>query len=168
MSYGSKVLKQLYRIQEEDVLPLLDAKSEVDPLAGIILVKLEIKSVVGDLEQFYGFYAARVLPKTETNPGYVNPHYHSFGFEPYLFFSGIGEMNIGKVIGTEVMWTKSEDVCDGDIVKIGDGEVHSFRNTATKEPANFIFACPATHLCETDRYFTKDLKNGIPPWYPKE
>jgi len=167
MSYGSYVLKQLYRIQESDITPLLDAKSEVDPLAGIIIVKLDIKPIVGDLEQLYDFYAARVLPKTQTNPGYVNPHYHSLGFEPYLFFSGIGEMNRGNFTIDTVIWTKREEVRDGDLVQIAGGEVHSFRNTATRDPADFIFACPATHLCETDRYFTKDLKDGIPPWYPK-
>ena len=157
----------MMQILHSDVAELLTEKQEVDPKAGIIIVKLDISSVIADFEQPYEFYAARVLPRFPTNPGYENPHYHMIGREPFFFFSGKGEMNIGDVRLDTVVWEDRVVPQWRSFVVVEGGEVHSLRNTGT-ESLDFLFACPATHLCETDRFFTKELPNGTPSWYAKD
>lgn len=166
------VVNRLRKITHRQVKSLLDAKHKIDLSVGIIIVKLEhIESIASASGRLYEFYAARVLPPTEESSNYVNPHYHLRGEEPYRFLSGEGEMNVGFVRNDEVIWEKPKAVSPNDEIKIQEGEVHSFRNIG-KNPADFLFACPAHHLInytettpEGDRYFTKGLKNGIPSWY---
>lgn len=171
MSKERSVLKELREITHVDIKTLLDAKQCIDLAAGIIIVKLEKLPVMGELDQEYDFYAARVLPATLENPNFVNPHYHKNGMEPYRFLSSSGEMNIGSVKDNEVVWNEPKKVSVGDEVEIEGGKVHSYRNLGN-EPADFVFACPKNHLVnndpehsEGDRYFVKAFKNGLPPWY---
>lgn len=173
------VIDRLKQLPHEEVKPRLDAKLQeaqaLDPKAGIAIVPLEDVPSVENEGQTYDFYAARVMPASPENPNYVNPHYHLHGQEPYFFLSGTdGEMNTGKVVDAKVVWNPSHIVQPGDEVVVQEGEVHSFRNNGT-EPYDFTFACPTSHLKDNDpdnapdgdRYFTKDLPDGIPPWYPK-
>lgn len=165
------VLEKLRQISHEEIKALLNAKQNVDPTVGIIIAKLDKPPVLGELNQEYNFYAARVLLPSPDNPNFVNPHYHNKGTEPYRFLFGTGEMNKGIVKDGEVVWDEPKNVGPNNEVGIDGGIVHSFRNTG-REPADFVFACPKSHLInndsehpEGDRYFTKSLKNGVPPWY---
>jgi oxalate decarboxylase/phosphoglucose isomerase-like protein (cupin superfamily) len=158
-----RVNDKLRAVPYSQVKPLLDAKQEVDPNAGIIIVPLtDIVPKVGSKWQIYRFYAARVLPYTA-----VNPHYHLVGIEPYRFLSGHGVMNIGTIENGEVIWSANATatVKPKKFFLVNEGRVHSFRNTGA-EPVDFLFACPDSHLKdapEGDRYFTKDMKNGTTP-----
>lgn len=169
-----KVMERIREITHEYVKPLLDAESEVKPDAGIIIVPLTgVQSVELEPGVTYDYYAARVLPNSSEHPNFVNPHYHEHGNEPYRFLEGTDmEMNSGKVEGGHVEWAKPQIVQGGEEFVIGEGIVHSLRNKGT-EPVDFVFACPKSHITtntpetpDGDRYFTKDLENGIPPWYP--
>jgi mannose-6-phosphate isomerase-like protein (cupin superfamily) len=174
------VVDQLNKISHDAVRNLLDAKLQdaqaVDPKAGIVITPLtDIQPLRSEIGQEYSFYAARVLPANPENPNYVNPHYHLHGDEPYRFLAGTnGEMNTGRVRNNEVVWNISRTVQPNDTFEVQEGEVHSFRNLG-KEPYDFTFACPPSHLedydqqkaPDGDRYFTKNMKKGIPPWYPK-
>lgn len=171
------IIDRMTVIEHSDVVSLLDAQAAVDPRAGIIIAPLpgeQFPPITSSEGQEYDFYVARVLPPNDENPNYVNPHVHYHGEEPYRFLTGTeGEMNAGRVVDGEVVWSPSKKVGPGDFVEIQEGEVHSFRNNGSG-PADFIFACPKSHLVdhseenpEGDRYFTRDLVNGTPPWYPK-
>lgn len=161
---------RLRAITFEEIEPLLEAKLKkdqaIDANAGIAIVKLAGKSsTTAEDGQVYDYYAALVLPASKDNPNYVNPHVHFHGAEPYHFLRGTdGEMNNGIIKDGEVIWNAPKVVQPGDMVEIQGGEVHSFRNKGSI-PFAFTFACPPTHLTTDDRVFTKDLKNGIPPWY---
>jgi len=166
------IIEKLRTITHDQVRPLLEARSQLDPKAWIVIVKLDITPITGDLGQQYDFYAARVLPAARGNQNYVNSHYHLRGNEPYRFLSkSTGEMNIGTMRGDEVAWNIRKTTAQDDEIIMQGGEVHSFRNTSDT-PVDFVFSCPASHLVdnepkhpEGDRYFTRSLKNGVPPWY---
>ncbi len=174
-SEGSRiqnVREALGNITHEQVKPLLDAKHEADPAAGIAIANLdgEIESPAG---QLFHFHAARVFTSSPEHPNFVNPHFHEIGEEPYRVLSGAGEMNLGRVVDGQVEWRAPFNIGTGEEVEVQEGEVHSLRNTGT-EPLDFTFACPDSHLIDRtesnpagDRQFTKDLPNGIPPQYPK-
>lgn len=174
------IVDKLGTVSNEITGPLLDAKlrdaQTVDPLAGIVIVNLtEMGTVTSPAGQEYHFYAARILTSNPKTPNFVNPHYHLNGEEPYHIITGDnGEMNLGVVKDGKVEWREPRKVVAGDGIEVQEGEVHSLRNNG-EEPMDFAFSCPKEHLIdqgenhpEGDRYFTKDLPNGIPPWYPKK
>lgn len=156
----------------DQVKPLLDAKHEADPVAGIAIVNLEGETV-SNAEQKFHFHGARVFTSGLEHPNFVNPHYHTKGEEPYIILSGEGgEMNLGRVIDGQVVWDAPRMVKQGDEIEVQEEQVHSLRNTG-EEPLDFTFACPDEHLIdnspehpEGDRYIVRDLPNGIPPQYP--
>lgn len=166
--YGREVVTELSKLTKELCIMLLDREAKIDPSAGIIIVPLDIKPSVSELEQLYYFFAGRVLPASDDVGGYVNPHVHHYGFEPYVFLAGDGEMNIGTIGDGKVFWIRRQYFHGGDMVRIGSGEVHSLRNTGTK-PLDFVFACPLSHVGKdegnNDRVFTLELENGIPSHY---
>lgn len=161
------VIDRLHALTYGIVKPHLDARHEADPAAGIAIVHFAgtiepIRSADG---QDYHFHAARIFPGQKN---FVNPHYHLKGEEPYEILAGDnGEMNLGRVLDGEVEWNEPRQVKAGDTVNVQEGEVHSLRNNSDV-PLDFVFACPDNHLNEIDRFFTKDLSNGIPPWYQKK
>lgn len=168
------VIDRLRTIPHEQIKPLLDAKHEADPVAGIAIANLtDIEAVVTDKGEYH-FHAARVFTSSPEAPNFVNPHYHLIGEEPYEILSGDnGEMNLGWVKDGQVVWDDPRKVVAGDGVEVQEGQVHSLRNNGN-EPMDFTFACPDNHLVdnsedkpEGDRYLTRDLPNGIPPQYPK-
>lgn len=170
-----KVMERIREITHDQVKSLLDAKSEVNPDAGIIIVPLsEVQPVELKQGMTYDYYAARVLPHSAEHPNYVNPHYHLHVQEPYRFLQGADmEMNTGTVNEGSVEWAEPQVVNAGEEFVIGEGRVHSLCNNGTT-PVDFVFACPKSHLVDNtpeapdgDRYFTKDLENGIPPRYAK-
>ncbi len=169
------VVDHLGAISHEQVLPLIDAQLAVDPKAGILhSIIPEAGIVTTDEGLDYHFHVARVLTATPNQPNYVNPHYHNIGEEPYHVLSGNnGEINIGIVKDGAVEWKDPRKVVAGDDIEVQEGEVHSLRNLGDT-PLDFTFACPDAHLVdnnsehpEGDRYFTKDLPQGLPPQYPK-
>lgn len=167
------IIDTLTTITRERARLLLGETDEVDPKAGIVIVKVEdMPAMESEDGQDYRFYVARVLPAGPDGSNHVNPHVHYRGEEPYHFLSGVdGEMNSGRIFGDEVRWSPARRVEPGDTVVIAEGEVHTFRNNGT-EPADFAFACPDSHLIdageehpEGDRRFTEGLEQGTPPWY---
>lgn len=168
-----QILSTLRSFSEDQIKQLLDAKHTPDSKAGIIIVPLEVPELKNEQRQIYKFFAARVLPKSMNPQHFVNPHYHKHGEEPYLFIYGDkGEMNTGYVKDNEVIWNIPKIVVPGEIYSVKENEVHSFRNIG-ENPYDFAFACPSLHLVdydlqahpEGDRYFTKDLTNGMPQGY---
>ncbi|MEK7186477.1 MAG: hypothetical protein AAB675_03890 [Patescibacteria group bacterium] len=166
--------ERLKAIPYSEVKPLLDAKHEADPVAGIAIANLtDIEPVETD-KGIYHFHAARVFTSTPETPNFVNPHYHKIGEEPYnILRSDGGEMNLGYVKDGKVEWDAPRTVVAGEIINVKEGQVHSLRNIG-QEPLDFTFACPDNHLIdnspekpEGDRYLTKNLPSGIPPQYPK-
>lgn len=167
------IREALREYSHEQTKPLLDAKHEADPVAGIAIVNLEggVESPAG---QIFHFHGARVFTSSPENPNFVNPHYHESGEEPYRILSGDGgEMNLGWVKDGEVIWDAPRMVAPGDEIEVQENQVHSLRNTG-EEPLDFTFACPDEHLIdnspehpEGDRYIIRDLPNGIPPQYPR-
>lgn len=166
------VIGKLREMTHDSVRPLLDARHDADPLAGIAIAPLE-----GEIETAdgaYHFHAARVFTSSPEHPNYVNPHYHEIGEEPYVILDGSsGEMNTGRVVDGKVVWDEPKTVSSGETIIVEEGQVHSLRNTG-EEPLDFVFGCPDNHLVdhsdtkpEGDRYFTKDLPDGIPPHYPQ-
>lgn len=169
-----RVVNRLNQIPQESVQALLAAKHDADPKAGIAIVNLgDIPAETAEGQEFH-FHGARVFTSTSETPNFVNPHYHKIGEEPYRMLSSQGgEMNLGRVVDGRVEWDSPRSVKSGEVVVVQEGQVHSLRNTGT-EPFDFVFACPDNHLVDHseenpkgDRYFTKDLPNGIPPQYPK-
>ena len=174
ISKPEPVIDRLKSLTHDKVKPLLDAKHDADPIAGIAIVNLtEIESVKTDKGEYH-FHAARVFTSTLETPNFVNPHYHKIGEEPYnILESDGGEMNLGQVVDRRVVWDAPQAVSTGEIINVKEGQVHSLRNTGDK-PLDFTFACPDNHLVDNspekpdgDRYLTKNLPNGIPPQYPK-
>ncbi|MBI2426962.1 MAG: hypothetical protein HYV34_03870 [Candidatus Kerfeldbacteria bacterium] len=168
-----EVMERIREITHEQVRPLLDAESGVKKDAGIIIVPLpDVQSVELEPGVTYDYYAARVLPSSADHPNFVKPHYHEHGKEPYRFLQGTGfEMNTGTVQDGRVEWAEPQVVHAGEEFVIGESQVHSLRNNSTA-PVDFVFACPKSHLTtntpetpDGDRYFTKDLENGLPPQY---
>lgn len=165
------VLDHLKNISHDKVTPLLDTRHAIDPSAGIVLVNVPDQGVVmSDSGYEYHFYGARVLTGV-TN--FVRPHYHKHGEEPYRILAGEGEMNIGTVQGEKVVWNQPLKVKAGDEVIVQENEVHTLRNKG-HVMLDIAIACPKEHLIdhdakhpEGDRYFTKDLTDGMPPWFPK-
>lgn len=149
-------------------------KQAADPKVGIVIAPFsEMPKVAGDYGQEYAFYAARVYPPRPGEQNFVTPHLHKKGSEPYRFLNGKdGEMNIGTVEGEKVKWGEPKTVQQGDEVVIQQDQVHSFRNNG-KEPYDFVFACPDSHLKDFDsstmpdgdRHIVKNLEGGIPSWY---
>lgn len=170
----SEVLDRLQQITLQEIEPMLDAKHSADPVAGIAIVNIPNVEVTNEQGLVYHFHGARVFPSSKDKPNFVNPHYHLKGIEPYNILRGEnGEMNLGKVVNGEVVWENPRLVKTGDLVIVEEAQVHSLRNTGDM-PLDFTFACPDIHLVDNslarpdgDRYLTKDLKNGIPPQYPK-
>lgn len=169
-----KVIDRLREIPADRIQGLLQEKHSADPKAGIAIVNLnEIPAVESDGFEFH-FHGARVFTSTPETPNFVNPHYHLKGEEPYRMISGEGgEMNLGRVVDGAVVWEDPKTVTSGEVVVVQEGQVHSLRNTGD-EPFDFVFACPDNHLVDHteentngDRYFTRDLPNGIPPQYPR-
>lgn len=164
------VINHLKSISHQQLSSLLDEKHAVDSRVGIVLVSLpgEMISTTG---YTYHFHGARVLTG---HANFVKPHYHKIGEEPYHILSGSnGEMNLGVVQDNRVVWKEPQEVAAGDVIVVKEREVHSLRNRG-EESLDFTFACPDEHLIdhgddhpEGDRYFTKDLEDGIPSWYPK-
>ena len=168
------VRERLRAITHQQVKPLLDAKHEADPVAGIAIANLvDIEPVTTDKGEYH-FHAARVFTSSPEHPNFVNPHYHTKGEEPYRILSGEGgEMNLGRVENGSVVWDTPFQVKEGQEIEVQEGQVHSLRNTG-EEPLDFTFACPDEHLIdnssehpEGDRYIVRDLPNGIPPQYPR-
>ncbi|MFI5265192.1 MAG: hypothetical protein ACHQT7_00420 [Candidatus Levyibacteriota bacterium] len=170
----SGVVNRLRLIPGAEIQAMLDTKHGADPLAGIAIVNLTDMAPEISGGQKFHFHGARVFTSTPETPNFVNPHYHLIGEEPYRMLSSRGgEMNLGRVVDGKVVWDAPKAVETEEVVVVGEGQVHSLRNTGT-EPFDFLFACPDSHLVdhseekpEGDRYFTKDLPNGIPPQYPK-
>lgn len=168
------VVSRLKQIPTNEVQGLLDQKHSADPKAGIAIVNLIDVTPEKNGGQDFHFHGARVFTSTPETPNFVNPHYHLIGEEPYRMLSGEGgEMNLGRVVDGAVVWDTPRTVAAEDVVVVEEGQVHSLRNTGD-QPFDFVFACPDAHLVdnssekpEGDRYFTKDLPNGIPPQYPK-
>ncbi len=167
-----EVNKTLKGFTYEMVKPLLDAKHETDPVAGIVIVGLDGEEYSGDLK--YHFHGARVLTSSPDHPNFVNPHFHKIGEEPYNILAGQkGEMNLGRVVNGEVQWQEPKIIQAGKLIEVQEGEVHSLRNLG-EDPLDFTFACPDEHLIDNsseypqgDRYLTAYLPNGIPSHYPK-
>lgn len=165
------VVERLRGIKHDAVGPMLDAQSALDPKAGILHGILpEAGTVISPAGYEYHFHGARVITGEQN---FVNPHYHLKGEEPYHILTGTGEMNLGEVKDGQVVWREPREVVEGEEIEVQEGEVHSLRNPG-ETPLDFTFACPHNHLednspehPEGDRYFTMDLPNGIPPWYPK-
>lgn len=174
------VIDRLKELDPGMIKDALDKMHSPDQKAGIIIAHLDDISPIETPDGLYKFHAARVL--TEGNPetpNYVNPHWHEDGEEPYLIIAGSEmEINLGRVSidndgNKSVLWDEPKLLKKGDVVIVEEGQVHSLRNTG-KELVDFIFACPKSHLedhteenPDGDRYFTKDLPNGIPPHYPQ-
>lgn len=165
------LLAHLRQITPEEARKILNEKA-IDPSVGIVLAKFD-KPPFEFEGQIYSVYAARVRAKKESGAqSYVTPHIHKKGSEPYRFLSNGGEMNFGKVEGEEIKWLPPLVVSDGQEVIIEQDEVHSFRNNGTGD-ADFVFACPDSHLKDYDekerpdgdRFIVKGLKNGIPSHY---
>lgn len=168
------LLAHLRQISPEEAKEILDKKT-IDPAVGIVVAKFD-KPPFEFEGQLYSVHAARVRAKKESGAQpYVTPHLHKRGSEPYRFLSNErGEMNFGKVNEDEqeITWLPPLVVSKGQEVVIEQGEVHSFRNNGTGD-ADFVFACPDTHLIDYDeqqrpngdRFIVKSLKNGIPPHY---
>lgn len=158
------VLDKLRTISEADIKPGLDAKAQVDPAVGIIIVPLpEQGSVTAEDGQVYKYWSARVLPKT-----HVNPHAHFVGDEPYKLLTGEGIMHIGTIRGEgearEVVWEPATVRQTGDEIIVRGGEVHSLENTGDV-PLDFTFACPDSHLSDDqDRTITVTFQNGLPQY----
>jgi len=173
---GSRIqaaIDRLRSISHDQVKPLLDAKHEADPVAGIAIVPLE--GAVNTPDGEYHFHGARVFTSSPEHPNFVNPHFHRFGEEPYVILAGTGgEMNLGKIEGGKVSWETPKNVKVGDTIVVEELQVHSLRNTGEEE-LDFIFACPDSHLKDDtgidhpngDRYLTRQYADGIPPHYPK-
>lgn len=174
ISQAGPVVDRLKSLTQERIKPLLDAKHEADPVAGIAIANLTDVEPVETDKGIYHFHAARVFTSTPETPNFVNPHYHMIGEEPYnILSSDGGEMNLGYVRDGKVEWDAPRAVSTGEIINVKEGQVHSLRNTGN-EALDFTFACPDNHLVdnssekpEGDRYLTKDLPSGIPPQYPK-
>lgn len=168
----SNVNATLFEITHQDVVSLLDAKHDADPVVGIVIAALDGIEVVSDHGYKYHFHAARVFTSNPDTPNFVNPHYHLKGEEPYNILNGeAGEINLGKVVDGKVEWRTPRTVKTGDFIEVQEGEVHSLRNNGST-PLDFTFACPDEHLVdnsvvhpEGDRYLTKALPNGIPSHY---
>lgn len=164
------VINHLKSFSQQQVASLLDEKHAVDSSAGIIIVGLP-GEVISTQGYTYHFHGARVLTG---HANFVKPHFHTIGEEPYHILSGTaGEMNLGTVQDEKVVWKAPQKVTVGDFIVVQEGQVHSLRNPG-EDPLDFTFACPDEHLInhddehpEGDRYFTLDLADGIPPWYPK-
>lgn len=165
-----EIIKTLRSISYQEVKKLLDGKQSLDQSVGIIIVKLDFPNLQNEKGQGYEFFCARVLPKSKTPQHFVNPHYHNHGLEPYIFLKGDDAvMNSGIVKENEVIWKVPSKISEGMIYTVEEKEVHCFVNQGSNY-YDFAFACPFTHLVdfdkekhpEGDRYFTKDLKNGLP------
>lgn len=167
-------MKRLREIPDETVIAGLSAQQEVDPKAGIVIVHLTDIENVQTPKGEYHFHSALINTSSPETPNFVKPHVHEVGQEPYRIVQSTGgEMNMGRVMDSQVTWNPPYTVSDGDEVNVLEGDVHSLRNTG-KEPLIFTFACPNSHLTDKtpenpagDRVFTMDLPNGIPPQYPK-
>lgn len=163
------VVSRLQTIAHSDVASLLD-KEQADRKAGIAHVKLETLGSLETADGKYHFHAARVFSSEDGQEAYVNPHYHTVGEEPYVILkSRSGEMNTGRKVDGEVVWDEPRTVSEGETIIVEEGQVHSLRNTGD-EPLDFVFACPDSHLTDppaegADRFFTAELRNGIPPHY---
>lgn len=171
---SQQVIDRLKSLTYDQIKPLLDAKHEADPVAGIAIANLTDVEPVETDKGVYHFHAARVFTSTPETPNFVNPHYHTVGEEPYnILSSDGGEMNLGYVKDGEVVWDAPRTVVAGELINVKERQVHSLRNTG-QEPLDFTFACPDNHLVDNssekpdgDRYLTRNLPNGIPPQYPK-
>lgn len=178
------VMPVVDRLKEFDPQMIKDALDKVhspDQKAGIIIAHLDDISPIETPDGSYKFHAARVLTEGSPEaPNYVNPHLHEEGEEPYLIIAGSDmEINLGRVVNDNegnrsVAWDEPKLIKAGDVIIVEEGQVHSLRNTG-KEPVDFIFACPQSHLTDKteenpqgDRQFTKNLPNGIPSHYPKQ
>lgn len=170
MSQITDTLKSIRHIQ---ISPILDANSLLDPSVGIVLVNLEISPLMYDEYEFH-FHAARIMPLAPGVPNFVNPHYHLKGVEPYYILKAADAMmTLGVVESNKIVWNEPQKVKPGDFIEVQEKQAHTLINNG-QEPLDFAFACPDEHLInndekhpEGDRYFTKDLENGIPSWYPK-
>lgn len=164
------VVARLKGISHDAVKPLLDAKHDADPAAGIAIANLEGETETPDGK--YHYHAARVFTSSPDHPNFVKPHYHLKGEEPYVILAGTGgEINLGRVSDGRVSWDAPRTVSSGEAIIVEEGQVHSLRNTGQEE-LDFVFACPDQHLQDpplpgADRFFTTSLPNGIPPQYPK-
>ena len=165
------LLTHLRQISSEEAKEILN-KKQIDPAVGIVVAKFDRPPFEFE-GQTYSVYAARVRAKKELGAQpYVTPHLHKRGSEPYRFLSDGGEMNFGKVESDEIKWLPPLVVSSGQEVVIEQDEVHSFRNIGTGD-ADFVFACPDSHLKDYDekerpdgdRFIVKTLKQGIPPHY---
>lgn len=173
LSKIQNVREALQEFSHDQVKPLLDAKHEADPVAGIVIVNLKGKVESPAGENFH-FHGARVFTSSPKYLNFVNPHYHTQGEERYKILSGSGgEMNLGRVENGAVVWEPPFNVKLGEEIKVQENQVHSLRNTG-KKPLDFTFACPDEHLIdnspehpEGDRYIVRNLPNGIPPQYPR-
>lgn len=171
-----EVIAKMQQGEPKIAMQMLDAaqeKGRKDPMAGIFIAPLSIVPALVD-DQYYQLSGARVLGISAGQP-FVTPHYHLVGDEPYYFLDGIGEMNIGRLSesGDAVLWQTPKTILPGETFVIRPGDVHSFRNLG-EEPANFVFACPESHLVTNgrdhpsgDRYLVSNLKYPRPPHYPQ-
>ena len=88
----------------------------------------------------------------ELKPGKRLPaHYHSEGSEIYHVLAGKGEMELGILTGSEVVWRKTLDITPNDILEVKPGIVHRLANDGN-DNLRLAFITPPSHLGD-DRIF---------------
>ena len=77
--------ERLKAIPYSEVKPLLDAKHEADPVAGIASTRILLtSSLLEQINEFIIFMQHEFLRSTPETPNFVNPHYHNIGEEPII------------------------------------------------------------------------------------
>lgn len=88
----------------------------------------------------------------ELKPGKKLPaHYHNEGSEIYHVLAGKGEIELGTLSGTEVVWQKHLDINPNDILEVKPRIVHRLANDGD-ENLKIVFIAPPSHLGD-DRIF---------------